>query len=84
MERIKIDEEAAKKADAFAEREYVSDGYEREWLSKGYYHGYKDAKDKLFEWAQKKFEEYATMVGMFLLFGLVFVVMFKDVFTLFR
>lgn len=32
----------------------------------------------------KKFEEYATMVGMFLLFGLVFVVMFKDIFTLFR
>ena len=32
----------------------------------------------------KKVEEYATMVGMFLLFGLVFIVMFKDIFAIFR
>lgn len=32
----------------------------------------------------RKFEEYATMIGMALLFGLVFVVMFKDIFTIFR
>ena len=30
----------SKKADKFALREYETDGYERQWLSKGYYHGF--------------------------------------------
>lgn len=30
----------AKKGNAFAKQEYETDGYEREWLAKGYYHGY--------------------------------------------
>lgn len=34
-------------ADAFAEREYETDSYEREWLGKGYYHGFMDAKKNL-------------------------------------
>ena len=29
-----------KKGTAFARKEYETDGYEREWLAKGYYHGY--------------------------------------------
>ena len=28
------------KARLFAREQYETDGYEREWLSKGYYHGY--------------------------------------------
>lgn len=28
------------KSRLFAREQYVTDGYEREWLSKGYYHGY--------------------------------------------
>ena len=43
--KIKINKEVAAMADAFAEREYETDGYEREWLSKGYYHGFMDAKN---------------------------------------
>lgn len=42
-EPVKIDSQISKMADDFAEREYELDGYERKWLSKGYYHGYKDA-----------------------------------------
>ena len=45
MKKIKINKEVAAMADAFAEREYETDGYEREWLSKGYYHGFMDAKN---------------------------------------
>ena len=51
-EKIKaeIDKKIAKKADEFAEREYETDGYERQWLSKGYYHVFMDAnKGKLKE-----------------------------------
>lgn len=48
--RGKIDKKIAKKADEFAKREYETDGYERQWLSKGYYHGFMDAnKGKLKE-----------------------------------
>lgn len=43
MAKIEIDKNVAAMADAFAEREYETDGYERQWLSKGYYHGYMDA-----------------------------------------
>ena len=39
----KINKHVSAKAQKFAEREYEIDGYEREWLSKGYYHGYMDA-----------------------------------------
>ena len=42
MDLPKINREIADRADAFAEREYETDGYERQWLSKGYYHGYND------------------------------------------
>ena len=41
-----IDKDVSKMADEFAEREYELDGYERQWLSKGYYHGYMDAANK--------------------------------------
>lgn len=47
MDKIVIDRAVSKKADEFAEREYVSGAYEREWLSKGYYWGYKDAEKDL-------------------------------------
>ena len=43
MQLPKINKKVSEKADSFAEREYEMDGYEREWLSKGYYHGYMDA-----------------------------------------
>lgn len=56
----KIDKQIAKKADEFAEREYETDGYERQWLSKGYYHGYKDAsKNKSEEPVSEDLEEAA-------------------------
>ena len=45
--KIEIDKRVSAMADAFAEREYETDGYEREWLSKGYYHGFMDAKKNL-------------------------------------
>lgn len=38
-----MDEKVVKMADDFAAREYETDGYERQWLSKGYYWGYMDA-----------------------------------------
>ena len=47
MDKIVIDRAVSKKADEFAEREYVSGADEREWLSKGYYWGYKDAEKEL-------------------------------------
>ena len=49
-EPVKIDRQVSRMADEFAEREYETNGYERQWLSKGYYHGYMDAgKGKLKE-----------------------------------
>ena len=45
--KIEIDKRVSAMADAFAEREYETDGYEREWLGKGYYHGFMDAKKNL-------------------------------------
>ena len=42
-EPVKIDRQVSKMADEFSEREYEINGYERQWLSKGYYHGYMDA-----------------------------------------
>ena len=47
MELPKIDPKIAEKADAFAEREYETNGYERQWLSKGYYHGYKEGYTRM-------------------------------------
>ena len=47
MKEFKIDRKISKRADEFAEREYVSGADEREWLSKGYYWGYKDAEKEL-------------------------------------
>ena len=47
MDKIVIDKVVSKKADEFAEREYASGADEREWLSKGYYWGYKDAEKEL-------------------------------------
>ena len=52
-EPVKIDRQVSKMADEFAEREYETNGYERLWLSKGYYHGYMDAKIKASEWISK-------------------------------
>ena len=58
----KIDKQIAKKADEFAEREYETDGYERQWLSKGYYHGYKDAsKNKSEEPVSEDLEEVSKL-----------------------
>lgn len=43
----KINKHVSAKAQKFAELEYEFDGYEREWLSKGYYHGYMDAMKEI-------------------------------------
>ena len=56
-----IDKDVARMADEFAEREYETNGYEREWLSKGYYHGFMDAnKGKLKEPVSKDLNEAAV------------------------
>lgn len=47
MDKINIDRKIAEKADDFAEREYSYGAEEREYLSKGYYWGYKDARKDL-------------------------------------
>lgn len=57
MELPKIKKSVASKADAFAEREYESDGYEREWLSKGYYHGYLEGQQRMIKNVCKWLEE---------------------------
>ena len=55
--KYETNKSVAAKADRFAEREYVSDGYEREWLSKGYYHGYLEGQQQIVEKASKWFED---------------------------
>ena len=44
MDKPVIDKRISQKADEFAQKEYISDSYERYALFKGYYWGYKDAE----------------------------------------
>ena len=51
MDKPVIDKIISQRADEFAQKEYMSDSYERDTLSKGYYWGYKDAeKDLALTW----------------------------------
>ena len=45
--KIYIDKNVSKKADEFAEREYVCGAEERDRISFGFYHGYKEAEKDL-------------------------------------
>ena len=45
--KIELSKRIIREADAFAEREYVNDAYERDALSKGYYWGRKNAEQDL-------------------------------------
>ena len=38
--KFKVYRKIYPKARVFAREQYESDGYERKWLNKGYYHGY--------------------------------------------
>ena len=57
MDLPKINKNVSAKAQEFAEREYETDGYEREWLGKGYYHGYMDAIKTIKEAINRQIDE---------------------------
>lgn len=52
-----IIDKISQKADEFAQREYMSDSYERDALSKGYYWGYKEAEKGIISLIESRIEE---------------------------
>jgi len=52
-----IDKTISQRADEFAQREYMSDSYERDALSKGYYWGYKEAEKDIISLIESRIGE---------------------------